>query len=107
MLLSFAQFEREVTGERIRDKIAASKQKGMWMGGVPPLGYSAVRGPSGQTQPITLTRMNDRFCGLKRTSCTELDISSCPAEFFTLCPTIDWTSRASRASMLKPARELS
>jgi site-specific DNA recombinase len=41
VLLSFAQFEREVTGERIRDKIAASKQKGMWMGGVPPLGYQA------------------------------------------------------------------
>jgi DNA invertase Pin-like site-specific DNA recombinase len=39
MLLSFAQFEREVTGERIRDKIAASKRKGMWMGGHPPLGY--------------------------------------------------------------------
>ena len=39
MLLSFAQFEREVTGERIRDKIAASKQKGMWMGGLTPLGY--------------------------------------------------------------------
>lgn len=39
MLLSFAQFEREVTGERVRDKVAASKQKGMWMGGVPPLGY--------------------------------------------------------------------
>ncbi len=39
MLLSFAQFEREVTGERIRDKIAASKRKGMWMGGCPPLGY--------------------------------------------------------------------
>ena len=39
VLLSFAQFEREVTGERIRDKIAASKAKGMWMGGVPPLGY--------------------------------------------------------------------
>lgn len=39
MLLSFAQFEREVTGERIRDKIAASKKKGMWMGGNPPLGY--------------------------------------------------------------------
>src|SRR5918992_2405772 len=39
VLLSFAQFEREVTGERIRDKIAASKQKGMWMGGLPPLGY--------------------------------------------------------------------
>jgi site-specific DNA recombinase len=39
ILLSFAQFEREVIGERIRDKIAASKKKGMWMGGVPPLGY--------------------------------------------------------------------
>ncbi len=39
VLLSFAQFEREVTGERIRDKIAASKQRGMWMGGNPPLGY--------------------------------------------------------------------
>jgi DNA invertase Pin-like site-specific DNA recombinase len=37
--LSFAQFEREVTGERIRDKIAASKQKGMWMGGWVPIGY--------------------------------------------------------------------
>src|SRR6059058_3980775 len=39
VLLSFAQFEREVTGERIRDKIAASKKKGMWMGGFVPLGY--------------------------------------------------------------------
>lgn len=39
VLLSFAQFEREVTGERIRDKFAASKKKGMWMGGNPPLGY--------------------------------------------------------------------
>ena len=41
VLLSFAQFEREVSGERIRDKIAASKKKGMWMGGVVPLGYKA------------------------------------------------------------------
>src|SRR5262249_56038305 len=41
VLLSLAQFEREVIGERIRDKIAASKRKGMWMGGVPPLGYRA------------------------------------------------------------------
>src|SRR5215468_6581795 len=39
VLLSFAQFEREVTGERIRDKIAASKKKGLWMGGFVPLGY--------------------------------------------------------------------
>jgi site-specific DNA recombinase len=42
VLLSFAQFEREVTGERIRDKIAASKKLGMWMGGRPPLGYRPV-----------------------------------------------------------------
>jgi site-specific DNA recombinase len=39
VLLSFAQFEREVIGERVRDKIAASKKRGMWMGGMPPLGY--------------------------------------------------------------------
>jgi site-specific DNA recombinase len=42
VLLSFAQFEREVTGERIRDKIAASKKKGMWMGGNVPFGYDAT-----------------------------------------------------------------
>ena len=42
VLLSFAQFEREVTGERIRDKIAASKKKGIWMGGPVPLGYQVV-----------------------------------------------------------------
>ena len=52
VLLSFAQFEREVTGERIRDKIAASKAKGMWMGGMPPIGYEVmdktlvIHGPS-------------------------------------------------------------
>src|SRR5450759_3889578 len=44
VLLSFAQFEREVTGERIRDKIAASKRKGMWMGGLVPLGYEMKDG---------------------------------------------------------------
>lgn len=48
MLLSFAQFEREVTAERIRDKIAASKARGMWMGGTPPLGYA----PEGRTLRI-------------------------------------------------------
>lgn len=46
VLLSFAQFEREVTGERIRDKIAASKAKGMWMGGIPSLGYDLPRDKS-------------------------------------------------------------
>ncbi|WP_294390537.1 recombinase family protein [uncultured Sphingomonas sp.] len=48
MLLSFAQFEREVTAERIRDKIAASKAKGMWMGGIPPVGYA----PDGRSLAI-------------------------------------------------------
>jgi DNA invertase Pin-like site-specific DNA recombinase len=48
MLLSFAQFEREVTAERIRDKIAASKARGMWMGGNPPLGYR----PDGRTLAV-------------------------------------------------------
>src|SRR5580692_11516803 len=46
VLLSFAQFEREVTGERIRDKIAASKAKGMWMGGAMPLGYDRPTDPA-------------------------------------------------------------
>ena len=41
VLLSFAQFEREVTAERIRDKVAASKKKGLWMGGAVPMGYDA------------------------------------------------------------------
>jgi DNA invertase Pin-like site-specific DNA recombinase len=59
ILLSFAQFEREVTGERIRDKIAASKAKGMWMGGVPPLGYDVenrrlVPNAGGQADPAHL-----------------------------------------------------
>jgi site-specific DNA recombinase len=47
VLLSFAQFEREVTSERIRDKIAASKAKGMWMGGSLPLGYDGPSDPNG------------------------------------------------------------
>src|SRR5580704_13597853 len=42
ILLSFAQFEREVIGERVRDKIAASKRKGIWVGGPVPLGYAAI-----------------------------------------------------------------
>ena len=42
VLLSFAQFERELIGERVRDKIAASKRKGLWVGGPVPLGYTAV-----------------------------------------------------------------
>ena len=48
VLLSFAQFEREVTGERIRDKIAASKRKGIWMGGVSVDRVRRPRSPSGR-----------------------------------------------------------
>ena len=55
MLLSFAQFEREVTAERIRDKIAASKKRGLWMGGVPPLGYDAHPDPNTRSLVINET----------------------------------------------------
>ncbi len=56
VLLSFAQFEREVTGERIRDKIAASKKKGRWMGGVVPLGYGS------KTARSTWSRITPTSC---------------------------------------------
>ena len=52
VLLSFAQFEREVTGERIRDKIAASKRKGLWMGGLAPIGY--VPGVDANQRSLTI-----------------------------------------------------
>jgi DNA invertase Pin-like site-specific DNA recombinase len=66
VLLSFAQFEREVTGERIRDKIAASKKKGMWMGGPVPLGYrvedrSLVIDPDGSR---TVRHIFERYLAL-------------------------------------------
>jgi site-specific DNA recombinase len=54
VLLSFAQFEREVTGERIRDKIEASKRKGMWMGGMPPLGYDP---PTDSTRALVVNEV--------------------------------------------------
>jgi site-specific DNA recombinase len=60
VLLSFAQFEREVTGERIRDKIAASKRKGMWMGGVVPLGYE-LRDRQLCIQPAEAARVEQIF----------------------------------------------
>ena len=67
VLLSFAQFEREVTGERIRDKIAASKRKGLWMGGVPPLGYD-VRHRSlvvNETEAATVKLIYKRYLKLR------------------------------------------
>jgi len=60
VLLSFAQFEREVTGERIRDKIAASKRKGMWMGGIPPAGYCAV-GRTLKPEPVQCERIPEIY----------------------------------------------
>ena len=55
MPLSFAQFEREIAGERIRDKIAASKKKGMWMGGNVPLGYDVKDRKLVVNEPEALT----------------------------------------------------
>jgi site-specific DNA recombinase len=64
VLLSFAQFEREVTAERIRDKIAASKKKGLWMGGVCPLGYDKDPDPQSRTLVVNqeeASRVNKLF----------------------------------------------
>ena len=67
VLLSFAQFEREVTAERIRDKIAASKSKGMWMGGTVPLGYRAEnrRLVIDEEEARTVRHLFDRYLELK------------------------------------------
>lgn len=67
VLLSFAQFEREVTAERIRDKVAASKKKGMWMGGVVPLGYRAEHKKLviDEENAATVRRIFERYLGLR------------------------------------------
>ena len=66
VLLSFAQFEREVTGERIRDKIAASKRKGMWVGGLAPLGYEVCDGKLviEASEAKTVRQIFKRYCDL-------------------------------------------
>src|SRR5271154_5314762 len=66
VLLSFAQFEREVTGERIRDKIAASKRKGMWMGGLVPLGYEVRERQLAvvESEAATVRHIFQRYCDL-------------------------------------------
>src|SRR5260370_31815481 len=63
ILLAFGQFEREVIGERVRDKIAASKKKGMWMGGVAPLGYATLDRKLVvlQEEAETVRRIFDRY----------------------------------------------
>jgi len=76
VLLSFAQFEREVTGERIRDKIAASKRKGIWMGGYPPLGYDVKDRQliANAAEAVTVERIFQRFADLRSITevCREL-----------------------------------
>ncbi len=66
ILLSFAQFEREVIGERIRDKFAASRKKGMWMGGNPPLGYDVAdrRLVVNEVEAATVRMIFERFLKL-------------------------------------------
>ncbi len=67
VLLSFAQFEREVTAERIRDKIAASKKKGMWMGGRPPLGFDVrdKRLIANEAEAVTVRRLFDLYLQIR------------------------------------------
>jgi DNA invertase Pin-like site-specific DNA recombinase len=76
VLLSFAQFEREVTGERIRDKIAASKKKGMWMGGYVPLGYrSNERTLAVEPEEATTVRsIFDLYLDLKNVRLVEAEL---------------------------------
>src|SRR5205085_10597511 len=78
ILLSFAQFEREVTGERIRDKIAASKKKGLWMGGQPPLGYD-VRDRKLTVNPAeakTVRSLFRRYLDLKSVRLLKADLDA-------------------------------
>jgi hypothetical protein len=89
MLLSFAQFEREIAGERIRDKIAASKRKGMWMGGNVPLGYDVrdrkmiINEPEGATVRLIFRRYAElgsvalqRFTGSSRSQAVKRTIGN-------------------------------
>ncbi len=89
VLLSFAQFEREVTGERIRDKIAASKRKGIWMGGCPPLGYDVKDRELivNAAEAVNVQRIFQRFAELR--SITEV----CREVALDGITTKGWTTR--------------
>jgi site-specific DNA recombinase len=78
ILLSFAQFEREVTGERIRDKIAASKKKGMWMGGLPSLGYDVKdrRLVINEAEAKTVRHIFKRYTELKSVRLLKADLDA-------------------------------
>jgi site-specific DNA recombinase len=77
VLLSFAQFEREVTAERIRDKVAASKKKGMWMGGVVPYGYRAQdrKLVIDEADAATVRRIFDRYLALRSVPALMLELN--------------------------------
>lgn len=89
MLLSFAQFEREVIGERIRDKVAASKQRGMYMGGTPPLGYDVVNKKL-VVNPVEAAQVQEIFNRFIREGSTTLLAQQLNAEGKT---TKAWTTR--------------
>ena len=76
VLLSFAQFEREVIGERIRDKVAASKRKGIWMGGTSPIGYDVCerRLVVNQTEARTVRTIFERYLELGRVRRLKTDL---------------------------------
>jgi site-specific DNA recombinase len=79
VLLSFAQFEREVTGERIRDKIAASKRKGMWMGGNLPLGYDVKDRQLvvNEAKAKTVRYLFQRYVELGTVAALQIDLKRC------------------------------
>jgi len=97
ILLSFAQFERELGGERMRDKIAASRAKGIWMGGMPPLGYDVVERKlvPNPTEAALVRRMFERYLALgsMTTLCRELRIEGVRTKSWT---TLKDTTRAGK-----------
>jgi site-specific DNA recombinase len=109
VLLSFAQFERELTGERIRDKISAAKRKGIWMGGVVPLGYDL------RERRLIITRLKRKssgrssgaisssaVCGCSRTSSTSAAWSPSFAARATEHDRGGTRSRAARSTQCSP-----
>jgi DNA invertase Pin-like site-specific DNA recombinase len=76
MLLSFAQFEREIAGERIRDKIAASKKKGMWMGGNVPLGYDVKDRSRKARRRATTSRASACLAAQRLSACVPLALAA-------------------------------
>ena len=98
ILLSFAQFEREVIGERIRDKVAASRKRGMWMGGVPPLGYD-VRNRKLVVNPAeaALVRLIfDRFLAIGSATVLAQELAEAGHR------TKSWTTQSGRARPGRP-----